>query len=103
MGMIQNLDAEQPVAQHEGIMKISIVVTNYNYGEYLNECIDCCLGQTYQNKEIIVVDDGSSDDSKAIILGYGSRIKSIFKSNGGQALWLIALSQVLPYLAAIGL
>lgn len=67
-------------------MDISIVITNYNYEEYLNECIESCLLQQYSNDfEIIVVDDGSNDDSRKIIRGYNSRIKTIFKSNGGQA------------------
>ncbi len=66
-------------------MLISIIITNYNYGEYLSECIDSCLQQEYANKEIVIVDDGSNDDSREIIRGYRSPIKAIFKSNGGQA------------------
>jgi len=66
-------------------MLISIIITNYNYGEYLSECIDSCLQQEYANKEIVIVDDGSNDDSREIIRRYRSPIKAIFKSNGGQA------------------
>lgn len=67
-------------------MLISIIITNYNYAEYLNDCIDSCLSQVYKNDiEIIVVDDGSHDNSKEIILSYSSCIKPIFKPNGGQA------------------
>ena len=67
-------------------MFISIIITSYNYAEFLNDCIDSCLRQEYKdNMEIIVVDDGSHDDSRKIILEYNSRIKHIFKSNGGQA------------------
>jgi glycosyltransferase involved in cell wall biosynthesis len=66
-------------------MLISVLINNYNYGEYINACIDSCLEQSLINKEVIVVDDGSVDNSRSIILGYGSSIKYIFKQNGGQA------------------
>ena len=71
--------------RYKTIMKISIIITNYNYSDYLGACINSSLEQKYINKEIIVVDDGSTDESRSIMLGYGSRIKSLFKSNGGQA------------------
>jgi glycosyltransferase involved in cell wall biosynthesis len=64
---------------------VSIVIDNYNYGRFLKEAIDSALNQTYQNKEIIVVDDGSTDNSPEIILEYGNKIIPIFKKNGGQA------------------
>jgi glycosyltransferase involved in cell wall biosynthesis len=69
-------------------MKISVLIDNYNYAKFLAECIESVLGQTYQNFEIIIVDDGSKDNSKQIIENYmnkDKRIKAIFKENGGQA------------------
>jgi Glycosyl transferase family 2 len=63
----------------------SIVVDNYNYGRFLKETIDSALDQTYANTEVIVVDDGSTDDSREIIASYGDRIVPVFKENGGQA------------------
>ncbi len=63
----------------------SIVITSYNYGRFLKEAIDSALGQSYLHTEVIVVDDGSSDDSPAIIAGYGDRIVAVYKKNGGQA------------------
>lgn len=63
----------------------SIVIDNYNYGRFLTEAIESALAQTYANVEIIVVDDGSTDDSRAIIARYGDRIIPVFKANGGQA------------------
>ncbi len=63
----------------------SIVVNNYNYGRYLREAIDSALAQTYPHIEVIVVDDGSTDDSSEIIAGYGERIVAVLKENGGQA------------------
>lgn len=63
----------------------SIIITSYNYGRFLPEAIDSALGQTYPNTEVIVVDDGSTDNSREIISDYGDRVVSILKENGGQA------------------
>src|SRR5918994_1808682 len=63
----------------------SIIIDNYNYGRFLEEAIDSALDQTYSDTEVIVVDDGSTDDSREIIDGYGDRIIPVFKENGGQA------------------
>ncbi|MBA3563616.1 MAG: glycosyltransferase family 2 protein [Gammaproteobacteria bacterium] len=64
-------------------MLVSIVITNYNYGAYLADAIESALGQSYPEKEIIVVDDGSTDHSAGIIAGYRDSITSILKENGG--------------------
>jgi glycosyltransferase involved in cell wall biosynthesis len=69
-------------------MLISIIIDNYNYATFLPEAIESVLNQNYQNFEIIIVDDGSIDNSKEIIKKYANkdkRIKPIFKKNGGQA------------------
>ncbi len=63
----------------------SVIINNYNYAKYLKEAIDSALKQTYENKELIVVDDGSEDESREIIKSYGENIIAIFKENGGQA------------------
>jgi glycosyltransferase involved in cell wall biosynthesis len=64
---------------------VSVLVTKYNYGRYLREAIDSVLNQTYSPIEIIVVDDGSKDNSREVIASYQSKIIPIFKENGGQA------------------
>jgi glycosyltransferase involved in cell wall biosynthesis len=64
---------------------VSILVNNYNYGRFLGEAIDSALAQTYPRVEVIVVDDGSTDNSREVIAGYGDRVKALFKENGGQA------------------
>lgn len=64
---------------------VSIIINNYNYASFLKEAIDSALNQTYPLTEIVVVDDGSSDGSREIIAGYGDRIISVPKENGGQA------------------
>lgn len=69
----------------EGKPLVSILINNYNYGRYLSDAIDSALGQTYLNTEVIVVDDGSTDNSREVIEHYGDRIVAILKENGGQA------------------
>jgi glycosyltransferase involved in cell wall biosynthesis len=64
---------------------VSILINNYNYGRFLPEAIDSALNQTYDRIEVIVVDDGSSDNSPEIIASYGDKIIPIIKPNGGQA------------------
>ncbi|VXD11297.1 putative glucosyltransferase [Planktothrix serta PCC 8927] len=64
---------------------VSILINNYNYGRFLTEAIDSALNQTYSNLEVIVVDDGSTDDSRSIIANYQQKIIPILKENGGQA------------------
>lgn len=65
-------------------MLVSIIITNHNYGEYLAEAIESALDQSVPDKEIIVVDDGSTDHSPEVIAGYDGLITPIFKENGGQ-------------------
>ena len=65
---------------------ISIVIPVYNVQDYLNKCLDSVLNQTYNNIEIILVDDGSTDKSGEICDKYNekdNRIQVIHKQNGG--------------------
>lgn len=64
---------------------VSIIVLSYNLEAYLAEAIDCALDQTYPRVEVIVVDDGSTDSSRAIMARYQGRIASVLKENGGQS------------------
>lgn len=64
---------------------VSVIVNNYNYDRFLAEAIDSALNQTYSNTEVIVVDDGSTDDSRSIIASYSDRIIPILQPNGKQA------------------
>lgn len=53
---------------------VSILINNYNYGHFLAEAIDSALNQTYSNLEVIVVDDGSTDNSRSIIERYQQKL-----------------------------
>ncbi|MDH4128395.1 MAG: glycosyltransferase [Spirochaetota bacterium] len=65
--------------------KVSIVIPVYNGSNYMREAIDSALAQTYDNIEVIVVNDGSNDDGKtdAIAKSYGNKIRYFYKENGG--------------------
>ena len=63
---------------------VSVIIDNYNYGHFLSQAIESVLNQTYQNFELIVVDDGSTDNSRQIIESYGEKLIAIFQKNGGQ-------------------
>lgn len=68
------------------IYKVSVIVAAYNIEKYIAKCLDSILNQTYKNLEIIVVNDGSSDNTGEIIDKYSekdTRIKVIHKKNGG--------------------
>jgi glycosyltransferase involved in cell wall biosynthesis len=64
---------------------VTIVITNFNYGRFLRPAIDSALEQDYGDVEVIVVDDGSVDDSRDIMASYGDAFVAVYKGNGGQA------------------
>jgi glycosyltransferase involved in cell wall biosynthesis len=66
---------------------VSAVINNHNYGRFLSQAIDSVLGQTYpaDRVELVVVDDGSTDDSRAVIEAFGGRVKRVYRDHGGQA------------------
>jgi hypothetical protein len=64
---------------------ISVCITNHNYGLFVPAAIDSVLAQTYPNVELIVVDDGSTDDSRDVLRRYGGRLHAVFQARGGQA------------------
>lgn len=72
--------------QYQITPKISCIVPVYNVEKYLRRCVDSILNQTFTDFELILVDDGSPDNSPAICYEYAvkdSRIKVIHKVNGG--------------------
>lgn len=64
---------------------VSVVIPVYNGSNFLREAIDSVLNQTYKDYEIIVIDDGSTDDTWSIMESYGDLIRGYHKKNGGTA------------------
>ena len=67
--------------------KVSVVITCYNYGKYLEHCLNSVLAQTYLNHEIIVVDDGSTDNTPEVMESFKHLPNLIYlrQRNSGQA------------------
>jgi glycosyltransferase involved in cell wall biosynthesis len=64
---------------------VTIIVDNYNYAAFVGTAIRSALDQTYPNLEVVVVDDGSTDGSRAVIESFGDRIHAVFQANQGQS------------------
>ena len=65
---------------------VSIIVPVYNVKPYLNRCVDSLLGQSYQNMELLLVDDGSTDGSETLCDGYAAqdaRVRVLYRHNEG--------------------
>lgn len=76
---------QSSVAAHNPF--VSVIIPVFNLENYLAETVDSVLGQSFQNFEIILVDDGSTDHSREIIAGYHARmpemVKAVFLDHGG--------------------
>lgn len=70
-----------------GLPHVTVLIDTYNYGRYIEEAIESVLAQDFpaEEMEILVVDDGSTDDTRARVGKYAGRVKYIYKENGGQA------------------
>jgi glycosyltransferase involved in cell wall biosynthesis len=87
---------------------VSVLMSNYNYEQFLGDAIESVLAQTYKNVELIICDDGSTDGSCAVAARYEAQypqVKLIRKSNGGQAsgfneAWRNATGSVICFLDA---
>jgi glycosyltransferase involved in cell wall biosynthesis len=76
---------ESPRSRAEGALAVDIVVNNHNYGCFLADAIDSALAQTHPLVKVIVVDDGSTDESRDILEAYDGDVEVVLKVNGGQA------------------
>ena len=68
-----------------GRFEVSVIIPTYNHARFLNQAIDSVLAQTLLPYDIIVVDDGSTDETASVLLGYGDQIKVIHQRNQGVA------------------
>ncbi|WFG44921.1 glycosyltransferase family 2 protein [Pseudonocardia alni] len=62
---------------------LSVVIPNHNYGEFVGAAVTSALDVDWPSVEVVVVDDGSTDDSRAILRGFGDRITLIEQDNAG--------------------
>jgi glycosyltransferase involved in cell wall biosynthesis len=62
---------------------VSVIIPTYNRATYVSRAIDSILSQSYRDFEVIVVDDGSSDNTKQVVQAYGDRVRYVFQSNAG--------------------
>ncbi len=65
--------------------QVTVVIPTYQRAHVLREAIDSVWAQTYQNIEIVVVDDGSTDGTREILAGYGEQVRYIYQENRGQS------------------
>lgn len=84
---------------------VSIVVPAYNHGEYVRDAIQSVLDQDYPNIELIVIDDGSTDNTREILEEFGDKFRWETQPNAGQARtlnrgWSEARGELLGYLSA---
>lgn len=63
--------------------KVSVIIPTYNYSHFVCEAVGSAIKQTFDDREIIVVDDGSTDNTKETLLPYMSKIKYIYQENKG--------------------
>lgn len=63
--------------------QVSVLIPTYNYARYVGYAVNSVLEQSYPNVEIIVVDDGSTDNTRDVLKSYASRIHYIYQENGG--------------------
>ena len=68
---------------------VSVIIPNYNYAQYVGDAIESVMAQTYKDFELIVVDNGSTDNSRLVLEGYEKKyapqLKVVFQENRGQA------------------
>jgi glycosyltransferase involved in cell wall biosynthesis len=62
---------------------ISVVIPAFNAGRFIKRTVDSILAQTYRDYEVIVVDDGSTDDTGEVVKSYGSKVRYIYQENAG--------------------
>ena len=67
----------------EAVPRVSVIIPTYNRAHYLGAAIDSVLGQTSTDIEVIVVDDGSTDQTRAVLEQYGSRVRPLYQEHCG--------------------
>jgi len=73
------------VESHNRMPKVSVLIPNYNHTRYIDSAIQSVLNQSYQPFEVIVVDDGSTDNSREVVAQFGNQVRYIWQENQGLA------------------
>ena len=79
------MTVSQPKALGTELPVVSVVVPTYNRSIYIRETLDSVLRQAFSNFEVIVVDDGSTDETETVLRPYLDQIRYIRQENGGAA------------------
>ena len=66
-------------------MVVSVIINNYNYGDFVSRAVESVLAQEGPAPEIVVVDDGSTDRSRSVLEAYRGRVTLVLQENAGQA------------------
>ena len=84
--MLQSGDSPDSILLHvmtSALPTFSVIIPNYNNAATLGRALDSALAQTHPAHEIIVIDDGSHDDSRAVVAAYGARVRYVYQANAG--------------------
>jgi glycosyltransferase involved in cell wall biosynthesis len=65
--------------------KISVIIPTYNRSHLIKDAVESVLSQTYQDFELIIIDDGSTDNTREVLAEYGERLQYIYQENQGRS------------------
>jgi glycosyltransferase involved in cell wall biosynthesis len=63
--------------------RVSVIIPTFNCARFLGRAIETALTQTYRDYELIVVDDGSTDETREVVASFGSKLRYLYQPNGG--------------------
>ncbi len=77
-------DRPEHDSNDEAVALVSVIIPNFNYARFVDRAIESALALDWPSVEVIVVDDGSTDESREVIARYGDRVTIVHQANGGQ-------------------